>query len=76
MLEVRLLHHGRFIDMKRERDAVVVGDFDELFDVIDVGAANIGVEENCVAVAILALLPGSRSWSARVRRPLAAQASP
>ena len=55
VLEMGLLHHGSFVDVERERDSAVVGDFDKLFDVVDIRAADIGVEENGIAVAILPL---------------------
>ena len=54
MLEVRLLHHGRFVDVKSERDAVVVRDFHQLFHVFDVRAADIRIKKDGVAVTILA----------------------
>src|SRR3974390_3214114 len=50
---MRLLHHGSFIDMESDRDSIVVGDLHKLFDVFNVCAANVGVEENRVTVAIL-----------------------
>src|SRR5262249_1651297 len=53
MLEMGLFHHGRLVDMEGDGDAVVVGNFDELLHVFDVGAADVGVEENGVAVAVL-----------------------
>src|SRR5215471_7931647 len=53
MLEMGLLHHGRFVDVEGKRNPVVVGDFHQLLDIFDVGSANICVEENGVAVAVL-----------------------
>ena len=54
MLEVRLLHHRGFVDVESERDAVIVGDFHQLFDVFNIGTADIRIEEDGIAVAILA----------------------
>jgi len=50
-----LLHHGSFVDVEGERDSVVMGNLDELLDVVDVGSAYVYVEENGVAVAVLPL---------------------
>jgi len=44
MLEVILLHHRRFVDVEGNGDAVVMRDFGQLFDVLDVCAADVGVE--------------------------------
>ena len=53
MFEVILLHHRRFVDVKGDGDAVVVRDGGELFHVINVGAADVGIEKQGVAVAVL-----------------------
>jgi hypothetical protein len=54
MLEVSLFHHGGFVDVESDGDAVVVGELGELFYVLDVGAADVGIEKHGVAVAVLA----------------------
>src|SRR5262249_47988021 len=53
VLEMALLHHGSFVDMKGYRDAVIMGNLDQLLHVVNVGTANIGVEKNRVAVTVL-----------------------
>jgi hypothetical protein len=54
MLEVSLLHHRGFVDVEGDGDAVVVRELGELFDALDVAAADVGVEEHGVAVTVLA----------------------
>jgi len=45
MLEVPLFHHRSFVDVEGDGDPVFVRDGGELFDVVNVGAADVGVEK-------------------------------
>ncbi len=51
---MRLFHHGRFVDMERDGDAVIVSDRRKFLHVFDIRAADVGVEEKCVAIPVLA----------------------
>jgi hypothetical protein len=52
MFEVALFYHGSFIDVKGDGDTVVVRDGGELFYILNVSPADVGVEKNGVAVAV------------------------
>ena len=46
MLEVRLLNHGRLVDVIVGGDTVIVGDLGQLLDILEVRPADVHVEEN------------------------------
>src|SRR5690242_11410333 len=54
MLEVPLFYHRSFVDVEGDGDPVFVRDGGELFHILNIGAADAGVEENGVPIAILA----------------------
>lgn len=45
MLEMRLFHHGSFVHVKGDGDAVIVGNFNNLFHIFDICPADVGIEE-------------------------------
>src|SRR5262249_31443380 len=55
MLEMTLLHHRSLVDVECDRDSVFVGDGGELFHVLNVRAADVGIEKQGVSVAVLSL---------------------
>src|ERR1700720_1272327 len=53
MFEVPLFHHRSFVDVEGDGDSIFVRDCGELFHILNVGAAYVGVEEHGIAVAVL-----------------------